>query len=543
MSGLILDYAINTTPSVLQAGGKGSFTIIVSAGRKPVDLQELIFTFSNGDGARDLIDNTTVTPVLPGKDWTYASLSGGRIKITPPAPPYMVKQEGLAFRFDDVQINGKVGSAIISISEHTATGMSTGQILVPKFPGSFVLNDFYSSDPVVTQGHSVSLYWEGENLYLASYILQYYDRGVFNSIPIAAHETTCDPDLKTSNSNIYSYTVHGLESTTDFYLLVSAGDASNSFVRRSRVYPVTVTPAIQEFSTDVSYPAPSAGVTLKWSVSDSIMQGKITCIQDGSVLDLDKNAIKKKQITVTAPAVPISTEYLLEVWDEDSGTVDPATSFMSVTVEVGDSVPRPMASNLCGYFFTEAQAADIKKNSGFYNISNVAIPKTVQQIFNIFKAYYPDIDFYLDWSDDTVNARSFIYYDSRKKVVIQGGLARCRCLIYSGFAFIVAQAIVRFLSNEFKNAPVDSNGLIFTGVADFYAGERLIKNIFYNTADDMIYNDNSIINQMKQLFDYISMENKKGNPQDLANYPSADCRIQAVINGLYGGNLPGCTHT
>jgi hypothetical protein len=465
MSGLSLTYAINTNPAVLQAGGKGSFSIIVSATTAPVNLSKLKFVFKNGDAARDLIDNTDITPVLPAR-WTHTPMSGGAIIMTPPNnSPVLVKQEGLSFQFNDVQINAQIGSAIIQITEF-ADQTSTGQMLVPKFPESFVLNEFYSSDPIISQGHGLTLYWQGENLNLANYTLQYYDNGTIKKIAIPAAEVSKDPNLKVSNSTLYSYSLPGLKNTTNFYLQVipTGSDSSNSFVRKSNEYPVTVTPAIHYFGVSTTDVNAGSQITLSWSVSSFIKNGQISCPQDGSVISLDSSALMKKQYQVTVPSIAITSEYILEVWDKDSNVSDTPTAINSVTIEVNESIPCPITPDKCGYFFTSVQAADIATQKS-RTINDKVIPKLVQEIFKTFKVYYPDIDFYLDWSNEVVNAQSFVFYGAKKTVVLSGGLARCESLYYEGLCFIIAQSIARLQAKK----PVDSNNLTYVGVADFYA--------------------------------------------------------------------------
>ena len=65
--------------------------------------------------------------------------------------------------------------------------------------------------------------------------------------------------------------------------------------------------------------------------------------------------------------------------------------------------------------------------------------------------------------------------------------------------------------------------------------------VFYSSFDQLATGDLNVLDQVKKFFGYISEVNKAGDPKNIATSPSVSCRIQAVQNGLWGGNLPPCT--
>ena len=237
---------------------------------------------------------------------------------------------------------------------------------------------------------------------------------------------------------------------------------------------------------------------------------------------------------MTAPYAPVQTEYSLEVLDQNKSIV----ASRSIGVQVIAAIPNPI-DDRCGYFVTSAQSADLGKIPK-RPLDDNSVVRNVHLLFDSFKIYYPDITFHLDWQDEAVNAKSFWYYD-KMHVVLSGGLVRCNCLFYQGYIFIIAQAIARITGKSSQTNPVDGLGLTYVGAADFHACNLVMMQVFYSSFDQLATGDLNVLDQVKKFFGYISEVNKAGDPKNIATSPSVSCRIQAVQNGLWGGNLPPCT--
>lgn len=522
MTDLALSYSFMTTPSVLQAANTGELTIIVSNAAAPIDVVGIDFVLSDGSGARDIVDGVTPTANQVPAGWTFPSPTGGKFAMTPPLPVTMTRQ-GLVFGFG-MTVSSVVGTAVIEVTEHLVVGdnrqTNRGTLMVPKFPKEFSLDDFYSAQPIINQGDSVTLVWTGQNLHLANYQISYSKNGKLVIVPIPA--------------DTYSYTVTGLDKTSIFYLRITSAQSPDTHVtRQSHEYLISVNPAISKFWASSSLASPGDTITFNWLVSSNIVAGRITCLQSGVMLDLDQATITAGTTTFTAPAIGMTAQYQLDVFDQTTTTGTPTAS--SVTkVTITPTIPH--LSSATGYFFTDGQASDVATLLTVRPVTDTVVPALMAEIFARFKIYYPGIDFYLDWDNDTANTESFVYIDGRKKVVIHGGLVRVGCLYYEAFCFIVAQCIARLSGTK----PVDQHNLTYIGVADFEATSSILRNVYYAVTSDSDLNI-GVLTQMRHLFqDGVSMANQQGDPNSPSTNPGIPCRYKALSTGVFGGEVPPC---
>lgn len=523
MADLQLSYSFMTVPDVLQVGADAQLTIVVSNAGAPVTVTGIDFTLEDGTGARDIVNGMTPTTRNLPDGWSHPAPSGGKFSMTP-SSPVTISRQGLVFTFD-LTVNTVVGTAIIDITEHLQIKGSPvanrGTLSVPKFPAEFRLDGFYSTTPIINQGDSVTLVWTGENLHLANYRVSYLSSAGKQVIDIPAAT--------------YSYTIDDVQSTGVIYLHVtSVLSADTSFTFQASEYPITVAPAIAEFWSDMSFAPPGANAMLNWTVSDTVTSGTITCPQSGRVWNLDAAGLAQGQLSITTPAIALTASYVLAVFETPNGGGDPVlAASRTVQIQVSGSVPRP--SGPVGQLFTDAQALDLAANLPGRSITDDVFPELVEQIFDQFRVYFRDIDFYLDWANDTVNAQSFVFFDQRKKVVLFGGLVRRSCLYYEGLAFIVAQCVSRLSGLK----PATPQNITYVGAADFYATSKVIRQVFFAiTGDSSLFN--GISTQIQALFNGVSAANGAGDPGNLADYPAIGCRIGAMENGIFGGNVPEC---
>lgn len=525
MSDLQLSYSFRTRPGVLQAGNEGRLTIIVSNAKAPFTLSGIDLVLTEGAGARDIAGGVPPTTYSMPDGWTHPDPTGGKFSMAPPAP-YPIGREGLAFVFD-VTVSTVVGTALIDVTEHIlvdgAPRANRGTLAVPKFPQTFSLDAFYSATPIINQGDSVTLAWTGENLNLANYSLSYSAGGQTRLVSIPAHT--------------FIYTVDALDASGVFYLHVQAAESPDTSVTfQSTEYPITVNPAIAAFWADESVAAPGASVVLHWQVAANVASAILVCPQSGATRTLDAAALTLGQLTVSLPAIAMTAQYLLQAFDAGQGGAAPALlAAADLAVEVTPNIPFQQSGY--GQFFTDAQAGDVAAMRPVRPLDDTVVPALFDAIFAAFRTVYPDIDFYLDWSNPAANARSFQYIDGRKKVVIYGGLVRVSCLYYEAFCFIVAQCVARFSGQ----APVDANQLTYVGVADFQATPALLMRVFYTVSanSDLV---NGIFNQLRTLFlTGISAANQQPDPANPAANPGIQCRFGAIAASIFGQSMPGCT--
>ena len=523
MADLALSYAFMTNPNVLQAANTGKLTIVVSNSGAPLDVAGIDFVLSQGSGARDIVEGVPAVLSQCPDGWTFPTPTGGTFTVAPDTPVTVVRQ-GLIFVFD-LTVSSIVGTAQIAVTEHLVVSeqrrTNRGTLLVPKFPQNFALDGFFSAKPIVNQGDSVTLVWTGRNLNLANYQISYSQNNQLVLIDIPA--------------NTYSYTLTDISETSNFYLNVTSTQSSDIKVtRQSEEYLVSVNLAIAEFWASSSLASPGDTVTLNWTVSTSVVAGQITCLQSGDSSKLDQTAIAAGTIAVRAPAIGMTAQYRLDVFDSVPGGSTPPVASQTTTVTITESIPH--FGSATGYFFTDAQAADVKALLPSRPITDTVVPLLMEEIFANCAIYYPDTDFYLDWENDTANTESFLYIDGRKKVVIHGGLARVSCLYYEAFCFIVAQCVARLSGTQ----PVDAKNLTYIGVADFQATSFVLRRVYYAITTDSDL-DEGILKQLKTLFqDGISAHNQQGNPGSPSTDPGIACRYRALSEGIFGGDAPPC---
>ena len=189
-----------------------------------------------------------------------------------------------------------------------------------------------------------------------------------------------------------------------------------------------------------------------------------------------------------------------------------------------------------GKFFTDMQAKDVAKNAQFNPMVSHAGQDNVNYLFSLYKSIYPNINFYLDWAATDVNAYSF-YSFGKQQVVISGQLVRLKGLYYEGLAYIIAHCIARMQGGK-PYVQIFNESMTYVGAADFYATSDIMRKVLYQNYDDNMIDN--LLSQVKQLFGYISDDNKKGDPNDLYSNPSIDCRFNSISTGIAGGNVLPC---
>lgn len=228
---------------------------------------------------------------------------------------------------------------------------------------------------------------------------------------------------------------------------------------------------------------------------------------------------------------------------ENSFAKHPDTDFRNIAHEsfspYGKGIS-PIPEN-AQHFITKAQEGDIlhpqdsqpQPKATIRPFSNKAGVSTIEYLFKLYNAFYPEVIFYLDWENERPNAFSFEEY-GRKIVVVCGGLVRLDGLYMEGLAIILAHE----LGHLYGGDPSEDHGSC-QGQADYFGIGVILRNVWYlDLWFDIVKKG---MDQIRRLFSYISEENAKGNEKDVCNYPSISCRLEAMelaISGL--GDLPAC---
>lgn len=182
-------------------------------------------------------------------------------------------------------------------------------------------------------------------------------------------------------------------------------------------------------------------------------------------------------------------------------------------------------------FMTHAQAQDImdNKEAPTRPFSNNYAIGMVEYLWVLFKGFYPDINYVMDWNNSLPNAYAFNSY-SQQYILITGGLLRQSSLDKDGLSLIISQALAHLNVAESEGKPI-----VCTGVADYNSVEYL-GNVFRDKTYIEVFRNG--LGQVEQLWNYISDANRKG--RDKCSDPAIDCRIETFKAASYMDPLPAC---
>lgn len=192
-------------------------------------------------------------------------------------------------------------------------------------------------------------------------------------------------------------------------------------------------------------------------------------------------------------------------------------------IPLGQAVVNVPASAL-GYF-TAAQAADIEESLGQQDLGNSMPLTQALYLFNLNRAFYPGIIYIVDWASIRTNA--WFFRDNRQNyVVISGGLLRVPELMLEGVSVVLSHLIA------------NQRGVRCTAEADLEGVRNELRELWYNELFGQTFERG--LAQLEGVFARISLENRKGNPDEICTDPGIDCRVQALWAGAMLTALPDC---
>jgi hypothetical protein len=174
---MLLDYALLSAPTTLQAGMPATLTLAISnSGRRPVTVTRIEITLLIGPYPKDLTASAGFeTDKMSG--WDIKS-DGGILTLTPEAGTGPVLKDAVVVTISNVAVNDQPGTTSIAIDETAAVGggapaTSSTSLPVAKFPVQFSLSDLVVTPPEVAFGGDASVMWSGTQADQATYMLQY----------------------------------------------------------------------------------------------------------------------------------------------------------------------------------------------------------------------------------------------------------------------------------------------------------------------------------------------------------------------------------
>jgi hypothetical protein len=184
-------------------------------------------------------------------------------------------------------------------------------------------------------------------------------------------------------------------------------------------------------------------------------------------------------------------------------------------------------------FVTAAQAQDIVEKGKQQPITNRSGYAMTKSAIALVSGFHRDLLYYIDWTRNEPNIYAFEQYD-KQVVLICGGLARMQGLSFEGMTMAIAQAVARFKGGS----PKTGSGYACTGRADLYSFGVISKEIWFGEA--WLGQSLNALEQLTELFDLIGAKHAEGNPLNVCEEPSIQCRIKTWKTALAGGALPEC---
>lgn len=181
-------------------------------------------------------------------------------------------------------------------------------------------------------------------------------------------------------------------------------------------------------------------------------------------------------------------------------------------------------------FLTHKQASQISAFVPKHSFGEVNRISQIEYLFKIFKAFYPEVNFLSDWSNEDGNAY-VTTLDNEYYLILQGGLARCKPISIEGLAIIISHE----LGHIYGGDPKRPDGFSCDTQSDFYATRIVMRKVWYEDLySQMVFPG---MEQIKVLFSYLSDAEEK---VEGCITPTLNCRIETLMAGATSPQLPKC---
>lgn len=218
----------------------------------------------------------------------------------------------------------------------------------------------------------------------------------------------------------------------------------------------------------------------------------------------------------------------------DSATWQPITGQDLNFIPAGTMKPPPAFVRFLPEWMETAQPGMLKPLD-----DTVTLAKT-RQIEALFKGFYEDITFDLDWNNNTVNAIAFQDSNGRKHVRMYGGLARHVAIRKEGLALVYAHEV----GHHYGGCPrYPESWASCEGQADYWGAKTSMRRVY--PEDEYMDVMFPAIDQLHDLFSKgllitLSPEAQKAYHANLCSHPPADCRRDTYLAGVDFAPKPSC---
>ena len=182
-------------------------------------------------------------------------------------------------------------------------------------------------------------------------------------------------------------------------------------------------------------------------------------------------------------------------------------------------------------FLPDAEAEE-KTLEAMRAFGDVHSREWTEYLFQHHRAFYPQVVFQLDWSNNTVNAYAWVQNGVRY-VAILGGLVRHLALEIEGIAVVLAHE----LAHHFGGAPSHDGGLSCEGQSDYHGVRTIMRRVWFG--DQYITMTDRGIAQMAQFW---QVPNSPAAPGGSAgcSHPANACRIATFHSAVRLAGRPAC---
>jgi filamentous hemagglutinin family protein len=245
-SNTLLSYSLNTMPDPLQASPAegntvyGTLSFVVSNGSSDaIVVTQLQFTLPVGTLAQQLTNDASAVLYAssPSGQWIISMTTTGVFTALPQSgQPITVTTDGIVFQFFNIPVNQQVGTVAIGVNETASNSTVSSQVRsasfnVAKFPYGFFFGNFTAQVPLVQDGQTVTLNWQGSDQ--ATYTMYWGSQS-------------------SDVSEVRTWTSPALTSDTSFLLRASVVSQGETVTRDLSTTVIVANPELQATSLVVS---------------------------------------------------------------------------------------------------------------------------------------------------------------------------------------------------------------------------------------------------------------------------------------------------
>lgn len=176
-------------------------------------------------------------------------------------------------------------------------------------------------------------------------------------------------------------------------------------------------------------------------------------------------------------------------------------------------------------FVSDREAVRLQAAGDFRPLTDPHAREWTDYLFTQYRAFYPDVDYSIDWFNETVNAFAWIE-NGRRKIALLGGLIRHNALDIEGIAVVIAHE----LAHHYGGVPTyPGSPLSCEGQADFVGVRTVMRKAWFGEYYFTVASKG--ISQMAKFFGAVEPGSNSGSAG--CQHPDGRCRIytyNAAVN-------------